>query len=871
MLKKQFTVVAFLMSIFVTMNVPVYVSADNTPIPLVYKSYFNSSTDINQLTVRGNATLGRTPYLPFIQNFGGSLGLVVLQGTKDFSFNSAFINEKVDISRVPDKGISSFIEFDVYRGSSLHTGDWFSFVLSKDTNILTQRNAASINNSLSILLSFYREMPNATRETDNYTNLEASIFRNLNGSQNLLTNYVVIDPTYKTELSTKAPSQLVRKYKFWFDYNATSKIFEIRLRFDNSYVRPQTPVASFTNIDASFLGDTFFAGITGSTGGLDYGLIARQWLFANRSLPNGIDPTLDPSLLIDDTTPPTIPTLTPTQTETGWVLNPESTDDSMSTIIYEYQLDNGAITTQPSNFEIPDGTRQVKIWARDIFNKASEPKTINFYKVTYSGEGSTQPDVTLWYPEKTPALFPSFSKTGHTHLGFTSTQNNQNEDALSTYTVTQDATLYAKYSTNAYSISYVSNSGETINPSSFAYNEELEGIPQPERLGYLFEGWYKDAEFEIVFEDLFMPAEDFTLYAKWSIITYNLSLTLNGGTVTTLPPSTYTVETNSIVLPTPSQKGYVFLGWYTNPTLTSSVVTSLNQGSVGHQTFYASWTLNQAEIDAVIALIAAIDTPITLASNSAIQAALAAYNNLLPIQQEGVTNQGLLFGYQEAYALLLEEIDTVIDLISPLDKVITLNDQAAIEAARAAYDLLTAEQKGEVTNLQVLLDAEAALLSLEAIQAVIETLEDLPDFEDITLEDKDDIEAARQAFNALTPAQQANISNELKQKLLDAEAALLSLEAIQAVIETLEDLPDFEDITLEDKDDIEAARQAFNALTPAQQANISNELRQKLIDAEAALAALEQTQNQFNLLPIHLFSGLIIAILYFLKTKKEGK
>jgi hypothetical protein len=213
----------------------------------------------------------------------------------------------------------------------------------------------------------------------------------------------------------------------------------------------------------------------------------------------------------------------------------------------------------------------------------------------------------------------------------------------------------------------------------------------------------------------------------------------------------------------------------------------------------------------------------------------------------------------------------VIDLISPLDKVITLNDQTAIEAARAAYDLLTAEQKGEVTNLQVLLDAEAALLSLEAIQAVIETLEDLPDFEAITLEDKDDIEAARQAFNALTPAQQANISNELKQKLLDAEAALLSLEAIQAVINTLDALPDLEDITLEDKDDIEAARQAFNALTPAQQANISNELRQKLIDAEAALAALEQTQNQFNLLPIHLFSGLIIAILYFLKVKKEGK
>lgn len=808
MFKKQISLAALFMSVLLTVNVPVYLQADNTPVPLVYKSYFNSSTDINQLTVRGNATLGRTPYLPNIQNFGGSVGLVVLQGTKDFSFNSAFINEKVDISRVPDKGISSFIEFDVYRGSSLHTGDWFSFVLSKDTNILTQRNAASINNSLSILLSFYREMPNATRETDNYTNLEASIFRNLNGSQNLLTNYVVIDPTYKTELSTKAPSQLVRKYKFWFDYNATSRTFEIRLRFDNSYARPQTPVASFTNIDASFLGDTFFAGITGSTGGLDYGLIARQWLFANRSLPNGIDPSLDPSLLIDDTMAPTIPTITPVQTETGWRLNPASTDDSMSTIIFEYQLDGGAITTQDDDFEIPDGTRQVKIWARDIFNKSSEVKTVNFYQLTYRSEGGTQPDVTIWYPEQSTALFPSFTKLGHTHEGFTTEQSNQQVNALTSYTVTQDATLYAKYSANTYTISYDSNSELTLDSTNFLYNETIEGIPQPERLGYIFEGWYKDQEFETIFADLLMPAEDFTLYAKWSIVTYDLILELNGGTVTTLPSSTFNVETETIVLPIPTRNGYVFSGWYTNPTFTSSVMTSLVKGTTGHQTFYAQWNVNQAEIDAVIALINEIDTPITLASYQAIQAAVAAYYNLLPIQQERVTNQGLLFQYEADYAALLQDINNVIDLISPLDKVIELSDQEDIEAAREAYEALTEEQKDNVTNLQVLLDAEAALLSLQQTEIVIDILDNLPDLETITLEDKDAIEAAREAFDALTPSQQANISNEL---------------------------------------------------------------RQKLLDAEAALAELEQPQGQVNLLPIHALSGIIITILYFIKAKKEGK
>lgn len=870
MIKKQLSIVGFFMACLLTINVPVYVNADNTPVPLVYKSYFSDATDLSQLTLKANASEGRTPYLPFIQTINGTRALTILERGRSFSFNSAFINEKVDISRVENKGISSFIEFDVYKGSTPHTGDWFAFILSKDSTQLTQRNSISISNSLSINLSYWKG------EVGN-TDLEASIFDNINGTARMRGDFVVIDPTYRTALASVAANARVRNYKFWFDYNSTTRVFEIRLRFDNSYQRPATPVASYSNIDASFLGNSFFAGIAASTGGLDYGLTIRQWLFANRSLPQGIDPTLDPSLLIDDTTPPTTPTLTPTQTETGWILNPLSTDDSMSTIIYEYQLDNGAITAQPSDFEIPDGTRQVKIWARDIFNKSSQVKTVNFYKVTYEGNGATQPDTTVWYPEGESVTFPTLSKTGHTFLGFTTVEENANVDVLTTYNVNADATLYAKYSTNPYGISFVTNSSEVINPISFLYNEELEGIPEPVRLGYLFEGWYKDAEFENLFEDLYMPANDFTLYAKWSILTYDLILQLNGGTVDTMPPSTYTVESTSIVLPTPTRKGYVFQGWFSDELFTSSVKTSITQGSTDDQTLFAKWALNQAEIDAVIALINAIDTPITLASINAIEAAVDAYNDLILLQQEGVTNDGLLFGYEEDLAALLLEINEVIDLIDPLDKVITLEDKEDIQAARAAYNALTDEQKAEVTNLQVLLDAEAALLSLEQTQEVREILEALVDEEDITLEDKEAIEAAREAFDALTPAQQANISNELKQKLIDAEAALLALQQTQAVVETLEELPDLEDITLDDQDAVEAARAAFDALTPSQQANISNALRQKLLDAEAAIEALLNAEPEpepdtpFNLLPFHLLSGLIIGIVYFLKAKKEGK
>ena len=720
--KKHISMAALLVSFLLTTNVQFDAKADGPPVPLAFKSYFSTATDINQLTVKANGNNANPP-LPSIITLPETTSSVLrlIPPGSGYVWNSAFINEKVDISRVQNKGISSFIEFDVYKGSTNVVGDSFQFILSKEDKQITQRftDNNSMNNSLTINLSYYNAM-------NGLTDLTASIFDRINGGvTNRRTNYVAIDPNFRAHLLGISANQKARNYKFWFDYNKTSQTLEIRLRFDASYERPSTPTVIFSNINADFLGDSFYAGIAATTGAYNFGIDIRQWLFANRSLDQGIDPTLDPSAFFTDATPPTNPTVTPTRTDTGWRLNPVSTDDSMTTITYEYQLDGNTFTTQPSDFVIPDGTRQVKIRAIDIFNKVSAETTANFYQITFQAEGATQPEVKIWHPEGVQPLFPNFSKTGYTVLGFTTVENNANVDVLSSYSISSDTTLYAK------------------------------------------------------------------------------------------------------------------------------------------------WAINQVEINAVIGLINAIVTPITFASETAIEEALAAYNNLIPAQQQGVTNHDLLIGYEEAFTALFVPINQVIDLIDPLDQVITLNDKQDILAARAAYNALTTEQKTYVTNLQVLIDAEAALLSLEQTQAVREMIEDLKQPNDITLDDKEELEAAREAFDALTSSQQANIANELKQKLFDAEAALLALEQTQDVIDILENLPDLKSITLDDQAAIEAARAAFDTLTPSQQANISDQLKQKLLDAETELNALLNPASSFSLLPFHLLSGLIIGVIYFLKTKKE--
>ena len=132
----------------------------------------------------------------------------------------------------------------------------------------------------------------------------------------------------------------------------------------------------------------------------------------------------------------------------------------------------------------------------------------------------------------------------------------------------------------------------------------------------------------------------------------------------------------------------------------------------------------------------------------------------------------------------------------------------------------------------------------EAADAVVVLFDALPAIDAITLEDKAAIEAARAAYDALTDEQKALVTPEDLAKLTAAEEALAAAEkaaadqeAADAVVALFDALP--ADITLEDKAAIEAARAAYEALTDEQKALVTPEDLAKLTAAEEALAALE--------------------------------
>lgn len=84
----------------------------------------------------------------------------------------------------------------------------------------------------------------------------------------------------------------------------------------------------------------------------------------------------------------------------------------------------------------------------------------------------------------------------------------------------------------------------------------------PTKTGYSFAGWYADSSFNTKFNFNTKLTSDVSIYAKWTINTYNIKYNLNSGTWNGSSPSkTYTINDCEKPLPSPVRTGYIFEGW----------------------------------------------------------------------------------------------------------------------------------------------------------------------------------------------------------------------------------------------------------------------------------------------------------------------
>lgn len=135
------------------------------------------------------------------------------------------------------------------------------------------------------------------------------------------------------------------------------------------------------------------------------------------------------------------------------------------------------------------------------------------------------------------------------------------------------------------------------------------------------------------------------------------------------------------------------------------------------------------------------------------------------------TTIGDVMSQLPALSLKLEgwHVNDAIEKINAIGTV-TPDSGDAIAAARSAYDALTAAQKEQVTNADVLTAAEARYTDVVAIDGAEKAIAAIGE---VTLTSGDAIAAARAAYDALTDSQKAEVSNY--DTLLAAEARFAEL------------------------------------------------------------------------------------------------
>ena len=195
----------------------------------------------------------------------------------------------------------------------------------------------------------------------------------------------------------------------------------------------------------------------------------------------------------------------------------------------------------------------------------------------------------------------TFSRIGYSFDGWCTTSNGEvtYTDGQSVSNLTaedgQTITLYAKWTLITYNITYDLDGGSvaTANPTSYNVTTNTFTLNNPTKTGYTFAGWtgtdLTEATQTVTIAQGSIGDRSYT--ANWTPITYNITYNLNGGSVATANPTTYTIETPTFTLNNPTRTGYTFAGW-TGTDLTEATQTvTIVQGSMGDRSYTANWAV----------------------------------------------------------------------------------------------------------------------------------------------------------------------------------------------------------------------------------------------------------------------------------------
>ena len=273
------------------------------------------------------------------------------------------------------------------------------------------------------------------------------------------------------------------------------------------------------------------------------------------------------------------------------------------------------------------------------------------YTVVYTVDGDQYCDMT--YDVGTaPTLPEAPKKSGYSFSGWTLNGSLWNEAAHTS----EDITVIAEFTPITYTVTYYNNLDDTSNPNPTSYTVISEdfNIEPLSFGGYRFIGWYADAALETPADTLIEKGSygDLTFYGKWELIEHTATFKADGVTVgevkfsefsssidmPAIPeklgynaewenftlgaeditvnavytpitytityyknldnasnpnPASYTVISEDFNIEPLSFEGYNFLGWYSDSALKTPADTLIEKGSSGNLVFYGKWELEE--------------------------------------------------------------------------------------------------------------------------------------------------------------------------------------------------------------------------------------------------------------------------------------
>lgn len=161
--------------------------------------------------------------------------------------------------------------------------------------------------------------------------------------------------------------------------------------------------------------------------------------------------------------------------------------------------------------------------------------------------------------------------------------------------LTADITLYAKWDETRYTVTFNSRGGNPVG-SEYVGEGGTSSGPVTTRTGYVFNGWYSDADLTAAWNTENDPVTgNMTLYAKWTPITYTVKYNKNESTATgSMPDSTHTYDVEqSLNYNSFTRTGYKLSFWVTEEGVryeNGQSVSNLADTQGAIITLYAQWT-----------------------------------------------------------------------------------------------------------------------------------------------------------------------------------------------------------------------------------------------------------------------------------------